>query len=43
MPPAHMCALAVSADRSAMEQWTRRGLDLGEREPDAPYWRDALG
>jgi hypothetical protein len=43
MPPAHMCALAVSADCSAMEQWTRRGLDLGEREPDAPYWRDALG
>jgi hypothetical protein len=38
-----MCALAVSADRSAMEQWTRRGLDLGEREPDVPYWRDALG
>jgi tetratricopeptide (TPR) repeat protein len=35
---AHMCALAVSGDRSAMEDWTQRGLDLGEREPDAAYW-----
>jgi tetratricopeptide (TPR) repeat protein len=39
---AHMCALAVSADRSAMEEWTRRGLDLGEREPDAAYWAGPL-
>ncbi|MGZ4409083.1 MAG: hypothetical protein ACXVY6_09885, partial [Gaiellaceae bacterium] len=29
---AHMCALAVSEDRAAMEEWTRRGLELGERE-----------
>jgi tetratricopeptide (TPR) repeat protein len=38
---AHMCALAVS-DRSAMEEWTQRGLDLGEREPDAVYWAGPL-
>jgi tetratricopeptide (TPR) repeat protein len=35
---AHMCALAVSDDRAAMEEWTQRGLDLGEREPGAAYW-----
>ena len=39
---AHMCALAVSDDRPAMEQWTQRGLDLGEREPDAAYWAGPL-
>ena len=39
---AHMCALAVSADRPAMEEWTQRGLDLGEREPDAAYWAGPL-
>ena len=39
---AHMCALAVSDDRAAMEEWTQRGLDLGEREPDAAYWAGPL-
>jgi tetratricopeptide (TPR) repeat protein len=39
---AHMCALAVSEDRSAMEEWTRRGLALGEREPGAAYWAGPL-
>jgi tetratricopeptide (TPR) repeat protein len=39
---AHMCALAASKDRGAMEEWTRRGLDLGEREPQAAYWAGPL-
>jgi tetratricopeptide (TPR) repeat protein len=39
---AHMCALAVSEDSAAMEEWTQRGLDLGEREPDAAYWAGPL-
>jgi tetratricopeptide (TPR) repeat protein len=39
---AHMCALAVSEDLAAMEEWTRRGLELGEREPDAAYWAGPL-
>jgi tetratricopeptide (TPR) repeat protein len=39
---AHMCALAVSEDRAAMEKWTRRGLELGERGPDAAYWAGPL-
>lgn len=39
---AHMCALAVSEDRTAMEEWTQRGLDLGEREPAAAYWAGPL-
>ena len=39
---AHMCALAVSEDRAAMEEWTQRGLELGEREPDAAYWAGPL-
>jgi tetratricopeptide (TPR) repeat protein len=38
----HMCALAVSEDRAAMEQWTQRGLELGEREPAAAYWAGPL-
>jgi tetratricopeptide (TPR) repeat protein len=33
---AHMCAIAVS-DREAMEEWTERGLELGEQEPEAEY------
>ena len=37
-----MCALAVSEDRAAMEEWTQRGLELGEREPDAAYWAGPL-
>jgi tetratricopeptide (TPR) repeat protein len=39
---AHMCALAVSEDREAMEEWTQRGLELGELEPDAAYWAGPL-
>jgi tetratricopeptide (TPR) repeat protein len=38
---AHMCALAVP-DRETMEEWTQRGLELGEREPDAAYWSGPL-
>jgi tetratricopeptide (TPR) repeat protein len=38
---AHMCAIAVT-DRDVMEEWTRRGLDLCEREPDAAYWAGPL-
>jgi tetratricopeptide (TPR) repeat protein len=38
---AHMCAIAV-ADLTLQEEWTRRGLDLGEREPDAAYWAGPL-
>ena len=38
----HMCALAVSEDRAAMEQWTQCGLELGEREPAAAYWAGPL-
>jgi tetratricopeptide (TPR) repeat protein len=37
-----MCALAVSDDRIAMENWTQRGLELGEREPTAAYWAGPL-
>jgi len=39
---AHMCALAVAEDRVAMEEWTQRGLDLGEQEPVAAYWAGPL-
>jgi len=38
---AHMCALAVT-NREAMEEWTQRGLELGEREPEAAYWAGPL-
>src|SRR5439155_3930025 len=38
---AHMCAIAVQA-REVMEQWTQRGLELGEREPAAAYWAGPL-
>ena len=38
---AHMCAIAVT-DRDLMDEWTQRGLDLGEREPDAAYWAGPL-
>jgi tetratricopeptide (TPR) repeat protein len=37
----HMCAIAVT-DRDAMEEWTRRGLELAEREPEAAYWAGPL-
>ena len=39
---AHMCALAVSDDRAAMEEWTQRGLELAEREQSAAYWAGPL-
>ena len=38
---AHMCAIAVT-DRDVMEEWTQRGLDLGDREADAAYWAGPL-
>jgi tetratricopeptide (TPR) repeat protein len=38
---AHMCAIAVD-DRKLQEEWTQRGLDLGEREPAAGYWAGPL-
>jgi tetratricopeptide (TPR) repeat protein len=38
---AHMAALAA-VDRDAMEEWTRLGLELGERNPDAAYWAGPL-
>jgi tetratricopeptide (TPR) repeat protein len=38
---AHMCAIAGS-DGDQIKEWTRRGLDLGEREPDAAYWAGPL-
>jgi tetratricopeptide (TPR) repeat protein len=38
---AHMCAIAVT-DRDLMEEWTQRGMELGEREPDAAYWAGPL-
>jgi tetratricopeptide (TPR) repeat protein len=36
---AHMVAIA---DKSNMLEWTRRGLELGESEPDAAYWAGPL-
>jgi tetratricopeptide (TPR) repeat protein len=38
---AHMCAIAGSA-RGRMEEWTRRGLELTEREQEAAYWAGPL-
>jgi tetratricopeptide (TPR) repeat protein len=38
---AHMAAIGVD-DREAMESWTQRGLELGERESDAAYWAGPL-
>jgi tetratricopeptide (TPR) repeat protein len=38
---AHMCAIAVT-DRELIDEWTQRGLELGEREPDAAYWAGPL-
>jgi tetratricopeptide (TPR) repeat protein len=37
----HMCAIAVS-DIDAMVEWTERGLELCEREPEAAYWAGPL-
>jgi tetratricopeptide (TPR) repeat protein len=37
----HMCA--ISADNiEAAEQWTQRGLEFGERRPEAAYWAGPL-
>ena len=38
---AHMAALAA-ADDEGMRAWTTRGIELGEREPTAAYWRGPL-
>jgi len=38
---AHMCAISVD-DRKVMEDWTQRGLELGDREADAAYWAGPL-
>ena len=38
---AHMCAIA-GEDPKLQEEWTQRGLELGEREPDAAYWAGPL-
>jgi tetratricopeptide (TPR) repeat protein len=38
---AHMCAISVD-DRKLQEEWTQRGLELGDREPDAAYWAGPL-
>jgi tetratricopeptide (TPR) repeat protein len=38
---AHMCAIAVD-DRKLQQEWTQRGIDLGEREPEAAYWAGPL-
>jgi tetratricopeptide (TPR) repeat protein len=38
---AHMCAISVD-DVKLQDEWARRGLDLGEREPDAAYWSGPL-
>lgn len=38
---AHMCAISVG-DLKLQEEWTERGLELGEREPDAAYWAGPL-
>jgi tetratricopeptide (TPR) repeat protein len=37
----HMCAIAVD-DVELQDEWTQRGLDLGEREPAAAYWAGPL-
>jgi tetratricopeptide (TPR) repeat protein len=38
---AHMCAIAVD-DRKLQEEWTQRGVDLGDRQPEAAYWSGPL-
>jgi tetratricopeptide (TPR) repeat protein len=38
---AHMAAL-TAVDRDEMMEWTQRGIDLGEAEPDAAYWLGPL-
>lgn len=38
---AHMAALAAPDDEG-FRAWTTRGIELGEREPAAAYWRGSL-
>lgn len=38
---AHMAALAAPDDEG-LRAWTTRGIELGEREPAAAYWRGPL-
>src|SRR2546425_167698 len=38
---AHMAALAAPDDQD-FRAWTTRGIELGEREPTAAYWRGPL-
>jgi tetratricopeptide (TPR) repeat protein len=38
---AHMCAIAVD-DLKLQEEWTQRGVELGDRQPDAAYWAGPL-
>jgi tetratricopeptide (TPR) repeat protein len=38
---AHMAALAAPDD-DGFRDWTRRGIELGERQPAAAYWRAPL-
>jgi tetratricopeptide (TPR) repeat protein len=37
----HMCAISVDS-LEATEQWAQRGLEYGERRPDAAYWAGPL-
>jgi len=37
----HMCAISVD-NIDATEQWTQRGLEFGERRPEAAYWAGPL-
>jgi tetratricopeptide (TPR) repeat protein len=37
----HMCAISVD-ELEAMEEWTQRGLDFGERRTEAAYWAGPL-
>jgi tetratricopeptide (TPR) repeat protein len=37
----HMCAISVDG-LEATEQWAQRGLEYGERRPDAAYWAGPL-
>jgi tetratricopeptide (TPR) repeat protein len=38
---AHMCAIAVD-DLKLQEEWTQRGVELGDRQPAAAYWAGPL-
>lgn len=38
---AHMCAIAVD-DLKLQEEWTQRGVELGNRQPGAAYWAGPL-